>query len=79
MRAFYHKGGYPRMTHQMPLLHNGTQRNHNNFSSDVPSNAVLVWHQMQNFFGKLWMWLCIADGGIASILPCFHVVSREYR
>ena len=27
------------------------------FSSDVPSNAVLVWHQMQNFFGTLWLWL----------------------
>ena len=48
--------GYPRMTHQMPLLHSGTQRNHKDFSSDVPSNAILVWHQMQNFFGKLWLW-----------------------
>ena len=45
------------MTHQMPLLHSGTQRNHKDFSSDVPSNAVLVWHQMQNFLGKLWLWL----------------------
>ena len=26
------------MTHQMPLLHSGTQRNHKDFSSDVPSN-----------------------------------------
>ena len=43
----------------MPLLHSGTQRNHKDFSSDVPSNAVLVWHQMQNFFGKLWLWLCL--------------------
>ena len=34
------------MTHQMPLLHSGTQRNHKDFSSDVPSNAVLVWHQI---------------------------------
>ena len=34
------------------LLHSGTQRNHKDFSSDVPSNVVLVWHQMQNFFGK---------------------------
>ena len=24
----------------MPLLHSGTQRNHKDFSSDVPSNAV---------------------------------------
>ena len=32
--------GYPRMTHQMPLLHSGTQRNHKDFSSDVPSNDV---------------------------------------
>ena len=47
------------MTHQMPLLHSGTQRNHKDFSSDVSSNAVLVWHQMQNFFGKLWLWLCL--------------------
>ena len=31
----------------MPLLHSGTQRNHNDFSSDVSSNAVLLWHQMQ--------------------------------
>ena len=45
--------GYPRMTHQMPLLHNGTQRNRKDFSSDVPLTAVLVWHQMQNFFGRL--------------------------
>ena len=45
--------GYPRMTHQMPLLHSGTQRNHKDFSSDGPSTAVLVWHQMQNFFGRL--------------------------
>ena len=37
----------------MPLLHSGTQRNHEDFSSDVPSNAVLVWHQMQNFFWKI--------------------------
>ena len=37
------------MTHQMPLLHSGTQRNYKDFSSDVPSNAVLVWHQMQTF------------------------------
>ena len=51
--------GYPRMTHQTPLLHNGTQRNHKDVSSDVPSNAVLVWHQMQNFFEKLWLWLCL--------------------
>ena len=51
--------GYPRMTHQMSLLHSGTQRNHKDFSSDVPSTAVLVWHQMQNFFGKLWLWLCL--------------------
>ena len=43
----------------MPLLHSGTQRNHKDFSSDVPSNAVLVWHQMQNFFGRLWLWLCL--------------------
>ena len=28
----------------MPLLHSGTQRNHKDFSSDLPSNAVLVWH-----------------------------------
>ena len=41
------------MTHQMPLLHSGTQRNHKDFSSDVPSNAVLVWHQMQNIFWKI--------------------------
>ena len=46
--------GYPpRMTHQMPSLHSGTQRNHKDFSCDVPSNAVLVWHQMQNFFWKI--------------------------
>ena len=50
--------GCPRMTHQMRLLHSGTQRNHKDFSSDMPSNAVLVWHQMQNFFGRLWLWLC---------------------
>ena len=43
--------GYPRMTKQMPLLHSGTQRNHKEFWSDVSSNAVLVWHQMQSFFG----------------------------
>ena len=49
--------GYPRMTHQMPLLHSRTQRTHKDFSSDVPPNAVLVWHQMQNFFGRLWLWL----------------------
>ena len=30
------------------------KRKHKDFSSDVPSNAVLVWHQMQNFLGKLW-------------------------
>ena len=36
----------------MPLLHSETQRNQKDFSSDVPSNAVLVRHQMQNFFGK---------------------------
>ena len=41
--------GYPRMTHQMPLLNSGTQRNHKDFSSDVSSNAVLVWHRMQIF------------------------------
>ena len=34
----------------MPLLRSGTQRNDKEFSSDVPSNAVLVWHQMQFFF-----------------------------
>ena len=34
--------GAPRMTHQMPLLHSETQRNHKDFSSGVPSNAVLV-------------------------------------
>ena len=32
--------GYPRIPHQMPLLHSGTQRNHKDFSSDVPSNAI---------------------------------------
>ena len=51
--------GYTRMTHQMPLLHSGTQRNHKDFSHDVPSNAVLVWHQMQFLFWKLWLWLCL--------------------
>ena len=51
--------GYPRMTRQMPLLHSGTQRNHKDFSSDVPSNAVLVWHRMENVFGRLWLWLCV--------------------
>ena len=45
--------GYPRMmTHQMPFytfLHSGPQRKRKDFSSDVSSNAVLMWHQMQNF------------------------------
>ena len=58
--------GYPRMTHQMPLLHSGTQRNHKDFSSDVSSNAILVWHQMQNFFGRLWSWLCLGRPWINS-------------
>ena len=31
------------------LLHSGTQRKGKDFSSDVSSNAVSVWHQMQNF------------------------------
>ena len=35
------------MLHQMPLLDSGTQRKRNDFSSDVPSNAFLMWHQMQ--------------------------------
>ena len=45
--------GVPPDDAPMPLLHSGTQRNHKDFSSDVPSNAVLVWHQMQNFFGRI--------------------------
>ena len=53
MRPHFLFLGYPRMTHQMPLLHSGTQRNHKDSSSDVPSNAVLVWHQMHNFFGMV--------------------------
>ena len=53
--------GYPRMTHQMLLLHSETQRNHRDFSSDVPSNAVLVWHQMQNF---LWNIMAVVVFGL---------------
>ena len=37
------------MLHQMPRLHGGTQRKNKDFSSDVPSKAVLMWHQMQTF------------------------------
>ena len=48
------------MTHQMPLLHSGTQRTTKIFHLMChPSNAVLVWHQMQNSFGSLWLWLCL--------------------
>ena len=31
----------------MPLLHNGTQRKHKDFSSDVASSVVLMRHQMK--------------------------------
>ena len=30
------------MTHQTPLLHSGTQRNHKDFASDVPSNWKIM-------------------------------------
>ena len=46
----------PRMLHQMPLLLSRTQRKHKDSSSDVPSNAVLMWHQMQAFRMQL---LCL--------------------
>ena len=47
------------------VWHNGTQRKHKGSSSDMPSIADLLWHQMWNFFGKLWLclwlgrpWVC---------------------
>ena len=59
------------MTHQMPLLHTGIQRNHKDVSFDVPSNSVLVWHHIQNVFWKLWLWLC--GGRTWKIAMCFGV------
>ena len=56
--------GYPRMPHPMPSLYSGTQRKHKEFASDVPSSAVLMRHQMQNLFEKLWLRLCLG-------CPCF--------
>ena len=78
------------MTHQMPLLHSGTQRNHKDFSSDVPSNAVLVWHQMQNFFGKIMVVVVFGPslnergGGcgpvklVQFVLRCFSPVLKSF-
>ena len=48
----------------------GTQRNHKEFSSDVPSNAVLVRHQMQNLFGRLWLWLCLGRPWLRVVDVC---------
>ena len=33
----------------MPVLNNVTLRKHKDFSSDAPSNADLMAHQMKNF------------------------------
>ena len=41
------------MTHQLPLLHSGTQRNHKDFSSDVPSNAVFGVASDAKLFWKI--------------------------
>ena len=43
----------PWMSHQMPLLHNGTQRRGKYFSSDVPSSAVSDVAPDANFSGKI--------------------------
>ena len=37
----------------MPLLHSGTQRNHKDFSSDVPSNAVFPVASDAKLFRKI--------------------------
>ena len=53
------------------LLHSGTQRKRNDFSSDVSSSAVLMRHQMQNFLenygcGCVWAVLDITVSETAS-------------
>ena len=44
-------------------------------SSEAPSSAVLMRHQMQTFFGKLRLWLCLGrpsvPNGVGRIYPDF--------
>ena len=47
------------MTHQMPVLHSGTQRNHWDFSSHVPSNAIWCGIRCKTFWGKSSSWFCL--------------------
>ena len=78
------------MTHQMPLLHSGTQRNHKDFSSDVPSNAVLVWHQMQNFLenygcspcapaeARRWTFFDFSQGNLENLVGNLEGIFRRF-
>ena len=53
----FHFWGTPGWRTKCPFYTVKHRETNKDFSSDVPSNAVLVWHQMQNFFGRLWLWL----------------------
>ena len=61
----------------MPLLHSVTQRNQKDFSSDVPSHAVLMWHQMQFFFWKIMVVVVFGPALICSSFSCVGIESCE--
>ena len=70
--------------HQTPLLHSGTQRKHKEFSSDAPSNADLMSHQMQFFLenygcGYVWAVHDLSSTTIASQNRSDHGGRKQAR
>ena len=55
------------MTHQMPLLHSGTQRNHKEFSSDAPSKCRFGVASDAKLFWKIMVVVVFGQGAAKGV------------